>query len=231
MRLLFVVCEGQTEESFVRQVLAPAFYDLGLNLIGQTIETSPGHKGGGLEYERVQKHVQNSLNQSERKGGFVTTFFDLFRLRNNFPGYEEAQTKNQTGQKLAVLTTAFHEDIVGRVGCRPERFIPYFQPYEFEALLFSHVPAIVNREESWGRWATALASVVERHQNNPEEINHRPGHNPVAQLERYLENPGYKKTRHGPVIAEAIGLTRLEEACPTFRGWLERLRAIPTLVD
>ena len=33
MKRVCVVCEGQTEEMFVNNVLAPAFYGLGLNLI------------------------------------------------------------------------------------------------------------------------------------------------------------------------------------------------------
>ena len=41
MKRVCVVCEGQTEEEFVLQVLAPGFYDLGLNLIPEMIETSP----------------------------------------------------------------------------------------------------------------------------------------------------------------------------------------------
>ena len=43
MRRICVVCEGQTEEEFVLNVIAPTFYAIGLNLIPQMIETSPGH--------------------------------------------------------------------------------------------------------------------------------------------------------------------------------------------
>ena len=55
MKRVCVVCEGQTEEEFVLQVLAPGFYDLGLNLIPEMIETSPGHKGGALSYDLVKR--------------------------------------------------------------------------------------------------------------------------------------------------------------------------------
>ena len=40
MKRVCVICEGQTEETFVREVLAPYFYDLNLSLLGQTVETS-----------------------------------------------------------------------------------------------------------------------------------------------------------------------------------------------
>ena len=39
MRRVCIVCEGQTEETFVRDVLAPSFYDVGLNLIPEMVET------------------------------------------------------------------------------------------------------------------------------------------------------------------------------------------------
>ena len=64
MRRVCIVCEGQTEETFVRDVLAPAFYDLGLNLIPEMVETSPGHKGGALKYDRVKRHLRNTLRQN-----------------------------------------------------------------------------------------------------------------------------------------------------------------------
>jgi hypothetical protein len=41
MKRVCIVCEGQTEETFVRDVLAPAFYDLGLNLIPEMVEPLP----------------------------------------------------------------------------------------------------------------------------------------------------------------------------------------------
>jgi hypothetical protein len=41
-----------------------------------------------------------------------------------------------------------------------------------------------------------------------------------------LLQPGYKKTRHGPLAAEHIGLPRMEQECPHFRGWMDRLRAL-----
>ena len=58
MRRVCVVCDGQTEETFVRDVLAPAFYPLGMNLIPETIATSPGHQGGALKYDRVKRHLR-----------------------------------------------------------------------------------------------------------------------------------------------------------------------------
>jgi predicted RNA-binding Zn-ribbon protein involved in translation (DUF1610 family) len=42
---------------------------------------------------------------------------------------------------------------VAAAGCQPGRFIPYIQPYEFEALLFSDVPTLTRVEPGWRRQA------------------------------------------------------------------------------
>ena len=86
---LVVVGEGQTEESFVRDVLAPAFQSLGIYPEPRLISTSKGNKGGALSYPRVKKFLRDTLH--EDLGIVVTTFFDLYALDTGFPGYEESR--------------------------------------------------------------------------------------------------------------------------------------------
>lgn len=223
MRLVFVVCEGQTEETFVRDVLAPAFYPR-LNLIGQIIETSPGHKGGALSYQRVQRHLRNTLRQTSAP--FVTTLFDLYRLDNEFPGYADAAGK-PLEQRLRFLNERFHENVVAVAGCRPEQFLPYIQPYEFEALLFSDVPTLVGLETRWTSAEPKLQAVRDGAET-PEHINDGPATKPAAHLERHLTQPSYRKTLHGPTAALLIGLAKIEQQCHYFSAWLDSLRALAT---
>ena len=128
---IIVVCEGQTEEKFVKTVVAPFFHPLGKFLKPLLV----GGDGGNIRYERYKTDVKNSL----KAGNIVTSLIDLYALKNNFPGYDRAMQCRDLEQRLAVLNKAVHEDIVTAVRCRPERFIPYIQPYEIEALLFSDV--------------------------------------------------------------------------------------------
>jgi len=56
MRAIYILVEGQTEEEFVNNVLSPylrghAIYDVRAILM----ETSPGHKGGDVSYDRYKK--------------------------------------------------------------------------------------------------------------------------------------------------------------------------------
>ncbi len=223
MTRICVVCEGQTEEEFVARVVAPAFSEMGLYLIPEMIETSPGHKGGALSYERVKRHVCNTLNQ--RSAPVVTTLFDLYRLDSRFPGFPESRDLTDLARRLETLTRALHSAVLSEVGCAPGRFIPYIQPHEFEALLFSDVATLALAEPGWNSAETAL-SAARTAAESPEHINHRPETKPAAHLERHLRHPNYRKRRHGPVVAEKIGLARMESECRFFAAWLATIRAL-----
>lgn len=223
MKRVCVVCEGQTEETFVRDVLAPALIDLGVHLNPETIETSPGHKGGALRYDRVKRHLRNTLRQ--RNAPTVTTLFDLYRLDSGFPGHDSSKAQVDLGMRLSVLTSALHADIVAEAGCRAERFIPYIQPHEFEALLFSDVQTLSQVEATW-RSAHAELATVRAAAESPEHINDRPETKPAAHLERNLKNPSYHKRRHGPIAAKKIGLPKIESECVFFSDWLKKLRTV-----
>ncbi len=223
MKRVCIVCEGQTEETFVRDVLAPAFYDLGLNLIPEMVGTSPGHKGGALKYDRVKRHLRNTLRQNSAP--VVTTLFDLYRLDNGFPGFDVSRAMPNLTQRLDVINRALHADVVAEAGCQPGRFIPYVQPYEFEALLFSDVATLVRVEPGWLAASDALVK-ARAAAESPEHINERPETKPAAHLARELRNPSYHKRRHGPIAAQKIGLTTIEAECAFFSSWLAQIRSL-----
>ncbi len=224
MTRVVVVCEGQTEETFVRDVLSPPFSERGLFLESQMIQTSPGHRGGALKYDRVSLHLRNTLRQ--RNAPIVTTMFDLYKLDAAFPGFADAARETTLGARVAALTAALHADVVAKSACRPERFIPHIQPHEFEALLFSDVEALTSIEGGWAAAKDRLRT-VRNAAADPEHINGRPETKPEAHLARHLKNPGYHKVRHGPLAAREIGLDRIEQECPVFARWIARLREVP----
>jgi hypothetical protein len=223
MKRVCVVCEGQTEEEFVLNVVAPALYALGINLIPEMINTAPGHKGGGLSYERVKRHLRNTLRQNSMPT--VTTLFDLYRLDGGFPGFASAMKNPDLQGRLDMLKLALHTDIVQEAGCAPTRFIPFIQPYEFEALLFSDVPTLLTVEQGWSYASDALTA-ARNAAASPEHINDHPETKPAAHLERALKNPGYRKRRHGPIAAQKIGLSKIEAECAFFAGWMKQLRMV-----
>ncbi len=223
MKRVCVVCEGQTEEMFVNKVLAPALYGLGLNLIPEMIETSPGHRGGALSYERVKRHLRNTLRQ--KSSPTVTTFFDLYRLDKRFPGFETAQQEALLARKLDILRSSLSEDIVAMAECASARFIPHIQPYEFEALLFSDVNTLVSVEKEWGVASKNLSRIRDSAET-PEHINDQPETKPAAHLARELKNPRFGKLNHGPLAAEKMGLPIIEAKCKYFASWINKLRSL-----
>lgn len=219
MTLLHIVCEGQTEETFVRDVLIAELQSR-FTVVYSMVDTSPGHRGGGLSYPRVQRHLRNTLRQSNSP--IVTTLFDLYRLDKDFPGHAEAYGK-PLPQRLELLNAKFREDIVAAANCQPERFVPYIQPYEFEALLFSDIPALTSIETGWQGAAKSLQQIREGAET-PEHINDGPNTKPAARLKQHLTGPAYGKTLHGPIAASLIGLPKIERECLYFAGWLNHLR-------
>jgi hypothetical protein len=127
--------------------------------------------------------------------------------------------------KLQTLETAVHADVVQLCGCDPARFIPHIQPHEFEALLFSDVGALAAVEAGWAAAAGALCQVRDG-AATPEDINDGYETKPSARLEELLHSPSYRKLRHGPIAAERIGLSRMEDECPHFAAWIAKLRAL-----
>jgi hypothetical protein len=224
MSRVVVVCEGETEEEFVRDVLAPSFYGLELYLEPQMVETSPGHRGGALNYDRVKLHLRNTLSQ--KSAPVVTTLLDLYKLDKRFPGFEQSKAISNLGQKLDLLRRELHSDIVAAAGCQPERFIPYIQPHEFEALLFSDVTALTQVSSSWSKKSIERLVEIRAASESPEHINNRPETKPAAHLERELNNPSYRKRRHGPIAAQKIGLAKIEAECAFFAAWLAQIRKL-----
>lgn len=55
-----VICEGQTEEMFVKELLQPEFFPKGIYL-NPMLVGKPGHKGGNFKFERLFTDVRNHL--------------------------------------------------------------------------------------------------------------------------------------------------------------------------
>jgi SWI2/SNF2 ATPase/Domain of unknown function (DUF4276) len=126
-----VVAEGQTEETFVRDVLAPELAPGMIFLSAGLVGTSPTQGGGALSYPRVQRYLRNTLR--ERSDTYVTTFFDLYRLDRGFPGADEAAVLRDPPAKAGLIETRFREAVIEAASCREERFLAHIQPYEFVA--------------------------------------------------------------------------------------------------
>jgi hypothetical protein len=223
---LVFVGEGQTEESFARDVLATSLLDREMFVYPRLIRTSAHGRGGALSWNRVRLFLRNTLR--ERTDTYVTTFFDLYRLDRDFPGWQHSQAILNPLDRAAEIERQFHAAIVAEAGCREERFIPHIQPYEFEALIFTNLEVLPGVESNWNRRLEVLREARQA-SPSPEHINDGEMTHPSARLQTALRDPIYQKVLHGVTITSRIGLPRIREACSHFGGWLTRLENLQPL--
>lgn len=215
MRGLYILGEGQTEEQFVNEILRPYFtaneiYDVRCILM----ETSPGHKGGDVSYQRYKLNAEKLLKHE--RDIIVTSLIDFFKLRTDFPSYQEAI---QTYPNDKVQRITFLENSIAKNICHP-RFIPYIQLHEFEGLLFSSTDGFDFLPEIPSSNLAELKQAVAEY-DNPELLNDGETTAPSKRLENLV--PGYQKNFHGPLLAEVISLNTILSKCERFKSWLDKL--------
>jgi hypothetical protein len=215
MKVIYMLCEGETEEKFVKEVLQPHFWAHDKHLQPVILHTKRDRSGtkftGGVSsYEKIRRDLQNLLRDSHVD--CVTTFLDYYGLPEDFPGKAEmAHHKfNTPYERVRHLEKKFAEDIHDR------RFLPYIMLHEFEAVLFIDLAALeevvgVSPDfRAWGNWQLF---------SYPEEIAH-----PSARLGKAYR--GYRKALHGPQAVMGIGLERIREKCPHLDEWIRKLEEL-----
>nr|VFJ47111.1 MAG: protein of unknown function (DUF4276) [Candidatus Kentron sp. FM]VFJ48904.1 MAG: protein of unknown function (DUF4276) [Candidatus Kentron sp. FM]VFK08228.1 MAG: protein of unknown function (DUF4276) [Candidatus Kentron sp. FM] len=217
-----IIAEGYTEKMFINEVVAPALDPSKIQLQPILLQTSRGHSGGAVSFDRFKGNAIGTLKMSSAP--ILSTFLDLQGLRKDFPGVKEAGKIVDVHARVVRLETALHRAIVEAVGCREERFLPHIQPFEFEGLLFSDVAALCAIEPEWARFRGKLAKIRKDHES-PEHINGSHDTKPSKRLENTL-SPKYRKTLHGSDAAGRITLAVMERECAHFRGWMDKLRGL-----
>lgn len=211
-----VFVEGQTEETFVRDVLAPHYARLAIFMNPILAITSPGHKGGIVSYAKVHQQITRLCRHDSN--AYVTTMIDMYGLPGDFPGKEAADFPRQGScfDKASFLETKMAESIA------EVNFIPNLQVHEYEALLFC-------QPDKFGEWIhestdVQALQVVANSFETPEHINDNPQTAPSKRIAAI--EPRYKKTLHGPLIAGDIGLDVLRQKCVHFNQWLSKLETL-----
>lgn len=222
---VYIVAEGETEKTFVREILASYMAEKGIYLFATLIGRA-GHKGGDIRFERAKADIENFLKQ--RQNIYVSTMFDYFRIDSDWPGMNDIRTKNKSGislksqDKAKIIEEATYDRILADIpGCNAEnRFIPYIEMHEFEALLFSDAHILA---EQTGITFSKIDEII-RQYSEPEEINDNPEQAPSRRL-KYLCRQ-YDKIDYGKNISEAIGIPTIRNKCPHFNEWLRKMEEL-----
>jgi hypothetical protein len=220
MTRVHVVVEGQTEESFVKDLLAIVLWPRQV-YVTPIILGPPGHKGGNTSYARVKKDVIVLLKQDPT--AYCTTMLDLYGLGPGFPGTPLPPNLPNI-EKVTRIEHAVKADIVAQIpDRRPDlRFFPYLQLHEYEGLLFSDPAAFASGigqrhlAESFGKVRGAFAT--------PEDINDDPDMAPSKRV--FGVYPSYRKVVDGTLAARSVGLEKMRQECPHFRQWVGKLKEL-----
>ena len=224
MTVVIVVCEGRTEQAFIKELVQPALAANAVFLDARLISTSPGSKGGALSRDRVVGNLCRVLRQ--RDDTYVTTFFDLYGLPPEFPGKQSNSALRDPIALCEKIEESLHGVVARQAQRRSDRFVPHIQPHEFEALLLADTSAFGRVNPAWQSAAVELATIVGA-TSSPEHVNDGANTHPSARIRRHL--PGYRKVGHGVDVAVAIGLERIRAKCGHFAQWLGRMEALPPL--
>jgi len=210
MKRLIIIVEGQTEEEFVNQVLAPYFRtkDI-LSVVPIKIATSNTSKGGFVNYQHLKNDVLKRIRETDV---VISTFVDYFRIPTSIPDYLTCQSKSNVDERVTCLERAIATDI------NFPNFLPYIQKHEFEALLFSSSVGFENLYD--GDIISETTSVIAEYQN-PEDINSRPEFSPSKRLISIMGSK--EKVFEGNMIALEVGINTMLEKCPRFNNWVEKL--------
>ena len=92
MKRVLILVEGQTEETFVRDLLNPSLAPHDLYLIPTLVKTKrvksgPDFKGGVTQYSHVRKDLVRLLQDTNATAG--TTMLDFYGLPSGFPGFDK----------------------------------------------------------------------------------------------------------------------------------------------
>lgn len=211
MKRLYIVVEGQTEEAFVNDLLMPYLgeaYQL-WDVTPILIRTSATGRGGFSNYDYLRRDLLRLLREQDV---VVSMLVDFFRC-------PETPGKEFWSRKVGHLAEAEEREHQLALDIANDRFIPYIQLHEFEALLFASSEGFASQDFE-PHQIKELQQVC-REFPNPEEINTSPEGAPSKRLLQAV--PYYHKVKHGRAIAQTIGLHVMLERCPRFAAWIERL--------
>ncbi len=205
-----VSVEGQTEEEFVKSVLAPHLLERQVEATPILVGRARGRSGGGNV--SVQR-LASDMAMLSRNFDFVTSLVDYY----GFVGKGDSSP--------AELEERIHLAISDRtrLGCDRANVFPYVQQHEFEGLLFSNVEVFGTLIELPDESLLELLAIREAFPT-PEDVNDNTATAPSKRIAAII--PRYDKVVYGSVVAMDTGLDIIRNECPRFGSWLQRLESL-----
>ncbi len=219
IKRVLILVEGQTEERFVKDVLAPVYCDRDIFfhstiLVTRRVKNGPNFVGGVTNFAKFSNDLTRLFYDTD--AALVTTLLDYYRLPSDFPGMDTRPDNSPLARVSHV-----EQAIAAHFRSQPN-FLPFLALHEYEAWLFSsptELPKALH-ETAQNVAFQKICDTVE----TPEDINERPDAAPSKRILKLF--PSYRKTLHGPIVAKRIGLDMIRAKCPHFDQWISRIEAV-----
>lgn len=221
--ILHILCEGQTEERFVKEVLSPYLRQFNIYPKAILLLTSKkkNARGGMLSYAQAKRDLtilQKQFRDKNSEHHMFTTMFDYYALPDDFPGVEESTEIQDVRSRISFLEDKFAEELGDGA------FIPYIQLHEFEALLFVDIIRLQTEYPLSGERILTLKEETDIY-GDPEMINNSPDTAPSKRIIAALaQDYHYNKVQSGTAVTSAIGIEALLENCQHFKEWIENIK-------
>jgi len=214
VRRIYILCEGQTEESFINTVLYEYFLGFGIVVVPIIVTTSKTiagkSKGGFSSYRKFKKEL--SVTCKGHKNELVTTMIDYYALPEDFPEYDYSD--KDIYKKISAIERAVEKDI------GVKNLSVYISLHEFETLLYSDPNAFIHLDKDINK---EIDDVVQEF-GNVEFINKSPTTAPSKRIKTFYD--GYSKVSDGTKLAIKIGIRKMMQKCRHFKEWIDKLKSI-----
>lgn len=225
MTRILIHVEGETEETFVNEVLADHLHAIGYEKVSARLMGNArqrDRRGGIRAWSSARTDIVRHM--MEDTGCLATTMVDYYGLPQSgpraWPGRAAAATA-PFEKKATLVEEAMLGDLVKELpdGVAMMRFIPYVMMHEFEGMLFSDCTRMAS---AIGKPNLAASlTMIRAGFGSPEEINDSPHTAPSKRIEALV--PEYQKPLHGNIAAIEIGLAAIRAQCSHFSHWLGRI--------
>lgn len=149
---------------------------------------------------------------------YHTTFVDLYGLAADFPSYSTSKSQKPYN-RVKTIEQAIAADI------SHNRFIPFIQLHEYEALLFANPSMMEDWLSLYNKVPVGcFQEIVRQCEGNPELINEDPSTAPSKRILSLC--PVYDKIDDGILILKEIGLNNLRSQCSHFDEWVTVLESL-----
>lgn len=196
---VYVICEGESEETFVNIVLDRYLYEK------FEFFAKPLLLRGTSTYKRLVGKTRDFVSQFHNF--IVTSMVDFYGLKDK-PVLKQGSPD--------IMASEFEKHYFNDVG--RENFVPYISMHEYEAIYFSD-PSVfsVYSPDDVGK----AQMILQEFGGNPEAINGGEMTAPSKRIEKF--EPRYRKKSGAKELLKNLTIPDISDKCHHFSGWIQSL--------